>query len=149
MPYPSGGVMFIRLGATLLAILLAIPTTSDGLGRASQSSLPVKGWNGAEWGMDPGQVAAATGIQLDKAERDFRPERDPTAKLYIVQGVPVGAWIAEARFIFGESGKQGLTSIVLGFGSQVSFERMTSELKVKYGSPTSEKKDGYGAKGLV
>jgi hypothetical protein len=113
----------------------------------------LKGWHGAEWGMTPDQVAKAVGFQLGEplppgvAKQQMRaPSAERFAadftviKEYSVPKVPVG----DSQFFFGESGRSGLTTVVLDFGGSVPFTALRDEVKAKYGSPTSDKSDVIG-----
>jgi len=142
----------IRLGFVLgIAVTTAagIFSSSPAL-LQSVATLDVKGWHGAEWGMNPEQVAAAVGFPLgeplspDIAKQDLRASEDARAaadftviKEYRVAKVPVSDWTAHAEFFFGESGRSGLTKVVLELGS-VPYPTVRDEVTAKYGAPTSD-----------
>jgi hypothetical protein len=67
---------------------------------------------------------------------------DPNVtKVYVVGKVPVGDWIAELQIIFNETGRTGLTRIVISFDpDKVTFRALSDEIKAKYGPPTSANK---------
>jgi hypothetical protein len=109
----------------------------------------VKGWRTTTWGMTPAQVSAAAGLNLgnpvspDVAKEHYRGTLAMRAaadftviKEYDVSKVPIADWTGEGQFVFGDSGRTGLTAVVLLL--QVSFADIRNEVKAQYGDPTSD-----------